>query len=76
MFLTSEEVIDLTHKKHRSAQICALRCMGIEHRIRPDGSVAVLRSYIEKILGAGDSNNGRIKPEIEPNWSAVDAKNA
>ena len=73
MFLTSEEVFDLTHKRNRRAQICALRGMGIEYRVRPDGTVAVLRSHLEKLLGAGDSNNGRIKPEIEPDWSAIDA---
>lgn len=74
MFLTPEEVIELTHKKKRSAQICALRGMGIEHRIRPDGTIAIMRSHIEKILGGLASKNDRINHQKQPNWSAFNAQ--
>lgn len=48
MFLSTEELVELTGKKHKPAQIRALRFMGIEHRIRPDGSLAVYKSHIDK----------------------------
>lgn len=61
--LTPEELIDLTHRKRPSAQLKALRSMGIEGRMRPDNTVAVLR-------GAGGST---IPRPIEPDWSSIDA---
>jgi len=70
MFLTISELQELTGKIQRNAQACALRSMGIEHKLRPDGSVAVLRSYIEQTLGLNEPKVRNIKP-IEPNWSAI-----
>ena len=70
MFLTLAELRELTGKIQRNAQACALRSMGIEHKLRPDGSVAVLRSYIEQTLGLNEPKVRNIKP-IEPNWSAI-----
>ena len=70
MFLTISELRELTGKIQRNAQACALRAMGIEHKLRPDGSVAVLRSYIEQTLGLSESKPRNKKP-IEPNWSAI-----
>lgn len=51
MFLTDEEIADLTKKQRHSAQVRVLRGMGIEHKIRPDGSIVVLRAHAERILG-------------------------
>jgi hypothetical protein len=51
MFLTADEVRDLTGKVRNQTQVAALRHMGIEHRVRPDGSVAVLRAHVESSLG-------------------------
>ena len=51
MFLTLEELVELTHAKRRDTQIRALRSMGIEHRVRPDGTVAILRTHIEQVFG-------------------------
>lgn len=51
--LTAAEVRALTGRIQRSAQVVALRFMGIEHRVRPDGSVAVLRSHVEQLFGGG-----------------------
>ena len=48
MFLTKEELQELTGRTRRDAQVAALRSMGIEHRIRPDGSPAVLRAHVEQ----------------------------
>ena len=51
--LTAAEVRELTGRIRRQAQVLALRTMGIEHRVRPDGSVAVLRSHVEQLFGGG-----------------------
>ena len=71
MFLTPEELRELTGRKRPSAQVRALRTMGIEHRVRPDGSLAVSRSHVEGLLSGvvGD----KVKPPKQPNWSALDA---
>lgn len=70
MFLDRDELIHLTGRTRKDAQVRVLRFMGIEHRLRPDGSVAVLRRHVESLLGATDS----IDPEerrVEPNWAAI-----
>ena len=53
-FLNRQELTELTHKIRPSAQARALGEMGIEYRVRPDGSVAVLKSVVEKALGGVD----------------------
>ena len=55
MFLTFAELIELTGRRRRDAQAKALRYMGIAHKIRPDGSVAVLRAHVDQVLGLGVS---------------------
>lgn len=73
LFLTVDEIISLTGKKRRPAQVRALRFMGIEHKTRPDGSLIISRRHVVKLLDP-DSVKRRIKRRIEPNWSAIDAK--
>lgn len=70
MFLTKEELIELTHKHRRAAQCAVLNAMGIRHKVRPDGSVLVLRTYVEKELGDGQPAE-KAKKEKEPNWGAL-----
>lgn len=70
MFLTEQQVEALTHRTRRDAQVRALRFMGIEHKKRPDGSVAVLRSHVEWILGDG-AVAAKVEKETEPDWSAI-----
>lgn len=68
LFLTDNEVRELTRRERYSAQVRALRRMGIEHRIRPDGSVLVLRSHVDNLLGG----TGReAASDNEPNWDAI-----
>lgn len=73
MLLTRKELIDLTHGVHKSKQKWALRQMGIEYRIRPDGSIAVLRSHVETVMG-GVSNCG--SDTKEPDWDEINATKA
>jgi hypothetical protein len=63
MFLDEDEIISLTQKRRHDAQARALRFLGIEHRARPDGSLAVLRAHVEKQLGEGVVSKARKKTE-------------
>lgn len=46
--------------------------MGIEHRARPDGSLAVLRTHVEQQLGGAIAPN-RKTASSEPDWGALNA---
>lgn len=70
--LTDEELVNLTHRQRSAAQAAALRAMGIEHKRRPDGSVAVLRAHVEQQMGLA-VNAARAGVEVEPNWGALNA---
>lgn len=69
MILTHTELVELTGRRVKSAQVRVLRFMGIEHKIRPDGSVAVLRAHVEQVLGVHAQSLKRV--EAEPNWGAI-----
>ena len=68
MFLTREELCELTGRKRRHAQTIQLRAMGIEHKTRADGSVAVLRAHIERVFGAIGAIERRAQ-NAELDWS-------
>lgn len=70
MFLSPEELQELTGRVQRAAQVKVLRGMGIEHRQRPDGSVAVMRAHIEKVFGAAPAVVRKSVPK-EPDWEAL-----
>lgn len=69
MFLAPEDIAALTLKTQRKAQRAALNFMGIDHKIRPDGSIVVLRAHVEKMLGSAVQSSTPKKRE--PNWSAI-----
>lgn len=69
-FLSFEEIHALTHRKVRPAQVRALKAMGIEHRIRPDGSVAILRDHITKVFDGSNEPKTKQKQAV-PNWDAI-----
>lgn len=68
MILDQAELAELTGRVRRDAQIRALRFMGIEHRIRPNGTVAVLKAHVEQSLGLKEAS---VIKEREPDWSAI-----
>jgi Domain of unknown function (DUF4224) len=70
--LTQDEVEALTGRHRKDAQVKALRFMGIEHRVRPDGSIAVLKAHIELVLG-GIAQPSTRQHRTQPNWAALDA---
>lgn len=74
MFLTEEEIRELTGKTRRSSQAKVLNTLGIVHKIRPDGSLVVLRSHVEQQLG-GRAPPAKKEKEYEPNWAFLDAEN-
>lgn len=70
MFLTDEELYELTQRETSPAQVKQLRHMGIEHRVRADGSVAVLKSHIDKTFDGIADKPVKIE-HAEPNWGGV-----
>jgi hypothetical protein len=73
MFLSKSELSSLTNKRQSSAQIKVLNTMRIEHKIRPDGSIAVLRAYIEKAFGLTHIDSHAMTKDYEPNWEGIHA---
>ena len=71
MFLTDEELRELTKRTRRDAQARVLKFMGIEHGVRPDGSLAVLSSHVETLLSGG-AMPPKLRP-VEPDWSGLSA---
>jgi hypothetical protein len=71
MFLIQEQLHQLTGKVHYSAQARVLNAMGFEHKRRPDGSLLVLRTHVERLLG-GEAPHNETKT-FEPDWSGVNA---
>jgi hypothetical protein len=67
LFLSADEMIELTGKYRKASQIAALRQMGIKHSVRPDGRPLVSRAHVDRIHGAAD--NGRSTDQ--PNWEAI-----
>lgn len=63
--LTKEEIYELTHRKKYSAQQRALNMMNIDFRVRPDGTILVLKNSLEPHQVA------RKVKRVEPNWDAV-----
>jgi hypothetical protein len=69
-FLTPEEIAEITSKQRQGAQRRVLNALGISHKVRPDGSLVILRSHVERQLGGNAA--APAKKEIEPNWEALD----
>lgn len=70
MFLTPEEIVELTHAKRADSQMRALNMMGIEHKRRPDGTLAILRKHVESVFGLKEDKAPKHK-KAEPNWDAI-----
>ena len=51
MVLTPDDLVALTAKVRCSAQRRVLEALGIPHKVRPDGSLVVLRVAVEVALG-------------------------
>lgn len=69
MFLTPDQLRELTGKCRPSAQARVLKTLGIEHRTRPDGFVLVLVAHVEHLLNPG--TKAKVKRPFVPNWKAL-----
>lgn len=66
LLLTDAEVEELTGFTRHTAQVRALRQMGIDHYVRPDGKPCVLESCL------GTSTKKQKQPKYELNLEALD----
>lgn len=69
MFLDDTAMVALTRRTQRHAQLKVLRCIGIEHKVRPDGTIAVLTEHVRRSFGVIESLTK--EPAPEPDWSAI-----
>lgn len=69
LYVSAEHLIETTGKKRPSAQVRALRGMGIEHKVRPDGKVLVSLEHLNKLLDGNVEN--RVKNRTEPKWELM-----
>lgn len=69
MFLTHAELVELTDRKQHAAQAQVLRALAIEHKVRPDGHVLVLREHLKKQFGVGAGKDAA--PAEAFDWSAA-----
>jgi hypothetical protein len=72
VFLSDDEIAALTQKKRHSTQQKILNALGVSHKVRPNGTLVVLRSHVEKLLGGNVS--APAKKEPEPNWDALNGQ--
>ncbi|BBU69278.1 DUF4224 domain-containing protein [Fluviibacter phosphoraccumulans] len=70
LFLTSDELVELTGRRRSGAQKSALSMMGVNFLIRPDGTLVVSRRNVEELLGVRPEKVKK-KPPNEPNWDAM-----
>lgn len=70
MFLTNDEIIELTGRTRCDAQKKQLLMMGIEHKSRADGSLAILRSHVEQEFSGIVTP---VKKQFKHNFEALNA---
>lgn len=72
LFLTADELRDLTGRERPSAQIKWLRANGFDVMVRADGLPRVLRAMVEARMGAPSRLTDH--SPAKPDWSSLDAK--
>lgn len=68
MFLNNEQLRNLTNKQRPSAQARELLRLGIKHGVRGDGSIVVMETAVDAVLGPGTAARLR---KSAPNFGAV-----
>ncbi len=71
MIMDDDQLYELTKKRRHAAQSAVLTSMGIEHRMRPDGSIVVSQAHVENLLGGGSLT--KKTKSVEPNWDMLNA---
>lgn len=67
--LSPDEIKEVTGKTKYSAQQRVLRALGIESKLRPDGSVLVDRVHYEEAV-RGVSKARKVEEKTQPRWDA------
>ncbi|WP_343722112.1 DUF4224 domain-containing protein [Herbaspirillum seropedicae] len=70
MFLNDTEIESLTKRKRTKAQQKQLNAMGIQYKVRADGSLVILHAHVERLLG-GQEQSARPRHARKPNWKAL-----
>jgi hypothetical protein len=70
MFLTDEEIFNLTGYKQTASQIKWLRQNGFKFLIGGDGKPRIMTSYLESIIGS--YNISTPKKRVEPNFKNLE----
>lgn len=68
MFLDDEDLTELTRKRQNAARIRVLNAMGVQHKIRPDGTIAVLRAHVERVFGEKATKQAA-ESSWKPSWA-------
>ncbi len=69
MFLSNDELVELTGRRQRGSQAQTLLALGIDHKIRPDGRVIVLREHVKQQFGARADRRDETVEAFD--WSAA-----
>lgn len=68
LFLSKDELIELTGRARATVQVRVLRQMGVPFRERPDGFPLVLRQHL---TGTEPEPRTATHPSTEPNFKAL-----
>ncbi|MFD1121873.1 DUF4224 domain-containing protein [Methylophilus flavus] len=71
--LSPKELKELTGHVRSDAQVKELCHMGIEHKIRRDGTVAVSRDHYEAVMSGVPANKRKAQNDDKVNWEAARA---
>ena len=67
LLLTDDELTELTGRRRVDAQERELKHLGVPHGKRTDGTLVVLRSVVEHLLGSRQTATmRRPEPQIQP----------
>ncbi len=64
MLLTEDELIELTGMQKRAAQCRVLDAIRVPYRVRPNGSIIVLRAAVDLALGGVPAAQAPKQPEL------------
>jgi hypothetical protein len=73
MFLTRDELREMTGRQQYRTQAKVLSAMGITYKIRPDGTLLVLREHVIEQLG-GRAALKKAERRVEPNFAALESR--
>lgn len=70
-FLDKAAIIGLTGKRRRPSQLKELNAMAIQHKVRGNGSIAILWAHITKTFDGNPDSARRKAKAVGPNWDAI-----